>query len=199
MANLDDFFKKKDGKKTKGQKFSVSNLSLSQKQSEKNGKVKQEKPTSYNSVLNENDLFSSQHTDEWKDFVEEEKKDYSGLKIQNLQINDDDDGKQDTKPESEEETEIDEQGHTVVRKKTAGPWKLPEPKKEEVKPPVKVEERPKPVEPPQSSVYVPPSKRNQGFNREPSRSTKKTSNDLTSEEMFPALGTVLGDKKSKLK
>lgn len=61
MANLDDFFKKKDGKKTKGQKFSVSNLSLSQKQSEKNGKLKQEKPTSYNSVLtNENDLFSSQ-------------------------------------------------------------------------------------------------------------------------------------------
>lgn len=75
-----------------------------------------------------------QHTDEWKDFVEEEKKDYSGLKIQNLQINDDDD-KQDTKPESEEETEIDEQGQTVVRKKAAGPWRLPEPKKEEVKPP----------------------------------------------------------------
>lgn len=62
MANLDDFFKKKDNKKkTKGKKFSVSDLSLSNNnENEKNGKLKQEKPTSYNSILNENDLFSSQ-------------------------------------------------------------------------------------------------------------------------------------------
>lgn len=62
MANLDDFFKKKDNKKkTKGKKFSVSDLSLSNNnENEKNGKLKQEKPTSYNSILDENDLFSSQ-------------------------------------------------------------------------------------------------------------------------------------------
>lgn len=63
MANLDDFFKKKDNKKTKGKKFAVSNpLSLTSKEPVKNGKVKQEKPTSYNpsNLPNENDLFSSQ-------------------------------------------------------------------------------------------------------------------------------------------
>lgn len=62
MADLDDFFKKKDSKKTKGKKFAVNNpLSLNTNDS-KNGKVKQEKPTSFNSSLlsNENDLFSSQ-------------------------------------------------------------------------------------------------------------------------------------------
>lgn len=63
MANLDDFFKKKDGKKSKGKKFAVSNPSLSSNDNVKNGKVKQEKPTSFvNGALleNENDLFSAQ-------------------------------------------------------------------------------------------------------------------------------------------
>lgn len=198
MANLDDFFKKKDNKKkTKGKKFSVSDLSLSNNnENEKNGKLKQEKPTSYNSILDENDLFSSQNTDEWKDFAEEEKKDYSGLKIQNLQISDDDDDEKSAKQESEEETETNEQGQIVVKKKAAGPWKIPEPKIEEAKP-AKVEQ-PKPVEPPQSSVYVPPIKRNQVFNQKAKWTAKKS--DLTSEEMFPALGkTVPSDKKYKLK
>lgn len=88
--------------------------------------------------LNEVSLLSLifQHTDEWKDFEEEEKKDYSGLKIQNLQINDDDNEKANSKQnESEEETEINEQGETVVKKK-CGPWKvIQEKKKEEAKPP----------------------------------------------------------------
>lgn len=63
MANLDDFFKKKDTKKSKGKKFAVNNpLSLNSTENSKNGKVKQEKPTSFDSSLltNENDLFSSQ-------------------------------------------------------------------------------------------------------------------------------------------
>lgn len=64
MSNLDDFFKKKDGKKkSKGKKFAVNNpLSLTSTENVKNGKVKQEKPTSFNHTLlrNENDLFSSQ-------------------------------------------------------------------------------------------------------------------------------------------
>ena len=63
MADLDDFFKKKDSKKTKGKKFAVNNpLTLNTNDNSKNGKVKQEKPTSYNSTLlaNEKDLFSSQ-------------------------------------------------------------------------------------------------------------------------------------------
>lgn len=63
MANLDDFFKKKDGKKTKGKKFAVNNPLLSANDKSNNGKAKQEKPTSFvNQALleNANDLFSSQ-------------------------------------------------------------------------------------------------------------------------------------------
>lgn len=66
MANLDDFFKKKDGKKSKGnKKFAVNNpLSLTSTEPVKNGKLKSDKHTSYNptSLNNENDLFSSQVT-----------------------------------------------------------------------------------------------------------------------------------------
>ena len=62
--NLDDFFKKKDTKKSKGnKKFAVNNpLSMNITDSSKNGKVKQEKTTSFNPspLVNENDLFSSQ-------------------------------------------------------------------------------------------------------------------------------------------
>lgn len=57
------------------------------------------------------------------------------MKIQNLQINDEDDEKQNSKQnESEEETELNEQGETIVKKK-CGPWKMiQEQKKEEVEP-----------------------------------------------------------------
>lgn len=73
----------------------------------------------------------SQNEDEWKEFEEEAKKDYSGLKIQNLQINDDENDKEKSKPEFEEEVEFDDNGQTVV--KSVGPWK-------------KIEEKAKPVE-----------------------------------------------------
>lgn len=154
--------------------------------------------------------FISQNTDEWKDFQEEEKKDYSGLKIQNLQINDDDGEKQNSKQnESEEETEVNEQGETVVKKK-CGPWRvIQEQKKEEVKPPpgnftfsyyfkarfrvsrincdyfiVVVEEKKPPKEEEPSDRYVPPSRRVQGF----STNVKKPT---TSESSFKVSGSFL--------
>ena len=56
------------------------------------------------------------------------------MKIQNLQINDTDDGQNSKQSGSEEETEVNEHGETVVKKKS-GPWKMLDKKKEEVKPP----------------------------------------------------------------
>ncbi|XP_065220930.1 protein CDV3 homolog [Planococcus citri] len=196
MANLDDFFKKKDGKKTKGKKFAVNNpLSLSASDKDKNGKVKQEKPTSFvNQALleNANDLFSSQTTDEWKDFVEE-KKDYTGLKIQNLQLNDDDEEKANIKEqESEEETEVDDNGQTVVKKKQpSGPWKvIQEQKKEEVKEKVEEKPAPPPPAPVVKQAYIPPGRRNEGFDRNPSSSASKKA-DLPAKEAFPTLGSTV--------
>ncbi|CAB0012873.1 unnamed protein product [Nesidiocoris tenuis] len=83
--DLDDFFAKKDRKKSKGKKFATADeiakkLEESGRRSEK---LKKEKPPE----VDEEGNTVVQDEDEWKEF-EEEKKDYSGLKIQNLTIAD---------------------------------------------------------------------------------------------------------------
>lgn len=121
------------------------------------------------------------------------------MKIQNLQINDDDENKANiTEQESEEETEVDDNGQTVVRKKQpSGPWKvIQDQKKEEVKGDLdlvrlqffvsklsthasnfseKVEEKPAPPppEPVKPSAYVPPGRRHEAFDRNQSSSARK--------------------------
>ena len=60
--------------------------------------------------------------DEWKEF-EEEKKDYSGLKIQNMQLNDSADaGGQGGDDDGSDDGEGGEGGRG---RKAAGPWKMP--------------------------------------------------------------------------
>merc|ERR1712029_1159135 len=57
---------------------------------------------------------NEQDDDEWDDY-RENKKDYTGLKIENLVIED-----PEAKPE-EDETEVNENGE-VVKKEESGPW-----------------------------------------------------------------------------
>ena len=65
-----------------------------------------------------------QEDDEWKEF-EEEKKDYSGLKIGNLQLNDADGDIGDGEEEADQEMEENEAGELVPKRKVhAGPWKI---------------------------------------------------------------------------
>ena len=68
-------------------------------------------------------LLLIQEDDEWREF-EEEKKDYTGLKIGNLQIEGEDnigDGEEEEEPEMEE----NEAGEMVPKRKVqSGPWKV---------------------------------------------------------------------------
>lgn len=101
MADLDDFFAKKDRKKTKGKKFATPDELV--KKLEDTTKKNEVKPRKEPQSLlqstqsdgveiesGEQSHAAATEEDEWKEFEEEERKDYTGLKIQNLQLNDDD-------------------------------------------------------------------------------------------------------------
>lgn len=118
MADLDDFFKKKD-KKKKEKKFAKANTDVLAKNLEQMA-VKEEKATQkeMSEMANDNPstTLNQQDDDEWDDY-RENKKDYTGLKIENLTV------EEPTKEEEEEETEINEDGEVVkVRKDESGPW-----------------------------------------------------------------------------
>jgi len=193
--DLDSFFKKKDGKKPKGKKFTVSDP-LSSTQSDIGKSGKRDKPKTQQLFVSgiiktDDDVFLQQVDDaEWIE-IKEEKKDYSGLRIQNLMIKEQQ--SQDSKSDLQDEYEVNEKGESVL-KKPAGPWKpVPEkivpaaaeekPKVEEVKPaPVPV------VKPP--SRYVPPSLRiQQGLIR--GQSAKKESG--TPKDPYPTLISTVGN------
>ncbi|XP_026278444.1 protein CDV3 homolog isoform X2 [Frankliniella occidentalis] len=128
MADLDDFFAKKDRKKgTKGGKKFTTTEELAKKLEETHRREKER--------VKEKKLLSSQNVDgdgehrgerkeeeEWKDY-EEEKKDYTNLKIQNLQITETPTGEDAEGEDGEPIMEENEAGEMVPRKKQpTGPW-----------------------------------------------------------------------------
>lgn len=118
MADLDDFFKKKD-KKKKEKKFAKANTDVLAKNLEQMA-VKEEKAMEKEMSEMNNDSpntpLNQQDDDEWDDY-RENKKDYTGLKIENLT-------QEMPKEEEEEETEVNEDGEVVVKTKRddSGPW-----------------------------------------------------------------------------
>lgn len=121
--------------------------------------------------------------DEWKDF-EEEKKDYTGLKIGHLSISATGEGATGNTDNSEAPTGTDESGNEPDRK--SGPWK-----RVNIEQPPPPPEPEKPVETPppvKSGGYVPPHLRNQPSSQiQPSRLKTKTAPDIHNEEFFPTL------------
>jgi len=119
MADLDDFFKKKDKKKKGEKKFAKANTDVLAKNLEQMA-VKEEKQMEKEISEMNNDSpntpLNQQDDDEWDDY-RENKKDYTGLKIENLSA-------EQPKEEEEEETEVNEDGETVVKRKDGkdGPW-----------------------------------------------------------------------------
>ncbi|KAL3288381.1 hypothetical protein HHI36_002829 [Cryptolaemus montrouzieri] len=170
MADLDDFFAKKDRKKNKTtKKFSTTDEVA--KKLEDNAK-KTEIKKKPDRIADGDETNTPVHEqDEWKEF-EEEKKDYTGLKIGNLTINQNSDGSQGNNELNSEQQQGDDVGQQSEKK--AGPWnKLEE--VQEVAPPPKVEEK---------KAYVPPSLRNQP---QPSRIRTRGAPDVHNEELFPTL------------
>lgn len=198
MADLDDFFAKKDRKKNKSTKKFSTTDEIAKKledNAKKTEKLKKER-------IPEGDESSTpvHDQDEWKDF-EEEKKDYSGLKIGNLTMNTNNEGVAGNVGETNTEQHAqgsDEPGQESDRK--VGPWKKidssEQPQVVEEPPKVVPEKKPEQQAPvTKSGAYVPPGMRNPTapqYQTPASRLKSKAAPDIHNEENFP---TLSGDYK----
>lgn len=222
MADLDDFFAKKDKKKSKVKKFTASELLTSSKfhQGEDVAAVPTgvprkppvERPKKEEIVHESGDSEAAPvqskptveaEEEEWGEFEQEKERDYSGLKIQKLQIQDSED---DFGDESGE-TELNEEGE-VIKKEPAGPWN-----KINAQPTINVKVKEAVVEIPTPNtaggVYIPPSKRNQPAGGSSSSSAsasrsrigkkEKGAPDLNNQEFFPTLSAAVAIEQNNLK
>jgi len=208
--NLDDFFAKKDKKKKGGpKKFSTANTEVLAKNLEETARKEQKaQDKEVNEIGTENSTntpLDQQDEDEWDDY-RENKKDFTGLKIENLTV------KEPVKDE-EEETEINEDGEVVkVKKDESGPWsKLGdgEGREDEVRQSESEAIVTQTVGQGMSNVsqggkYVPPSMRGQGGaagkeseGRRLAPRRLKAAPDLSSEVYFPSLSSAAEDTAPK--
>jgi len=208
MADLDDFFAKKDKKKKGTKKFSKANTDVIAKNLEETAIKEQKQQDKEMTNMGEDknpEKVNQQDDDEWDDY-RENKKDYTGLKIENLVI------EEPVKVE-EEETEINEDGEIVkVKKDESGPWN----KKDDGKGSVDQQDPPEPevkqnnhimIEQPNvvGGSYVPPHMRGAGGNTsernpEPRRTAPrrmKAAPDINSEVYFPSLSSAAEDSAPK--
>ncbi|XP_011701650.1 PREDICTED: protein CDV3 homolog [Wasmannia auropunctata] len=202
MADLDDFFAKKDRKKAKGKKGFATTDEVAKKLEETGKRVEKPKPKDKPPNPEGEESQHTEDEDEWKEF-EEEKKDYSGLKIGHLTIND----SVDAELNDERGTfEVNSDGETVeVGTKYTGPWKKPDLSSEgpEVAPTP-------PAAPPATaaataatatvaaaaaaaastgSSYKAPHLRNQPTFASPRPRGRNVAPDINSEEYFPTLNS----------
>lgn len=188
MSELDDFFAKKDRKKSKGKKFlGVEEKGKGKSDDSSKNKEKGVKKERVPREDGEEGTIPEQEADEWREF-EEEKKDYTGLKLGHLSISNnpageggnsgvdigDDGGSQDGG--DGEDGGQDGDGNTnegscagKQHQHHSGPWKRVDQHKQKDKVVVEQKENGQPEkvqhdeEPPKRSTgtYVPPSMRNQ--------------------------------------
>jgi len=129
--------------------------------------------------------------DEWKDYQEEERKDYTGLKLGLLQITDDD--QLDGDGEGGEYGSDGELTAESQDRSKSGPWKKVEDDVE--KPVVK---QPIQEKAPVSSVYVSPALRNAQMLKA-TKLKKGVLPDINNEEYFPVLGSAKPEEVKKKK
>jgi len=194
MADLDDFFAKKDKKKKGTKKFSKANTDVIAQNLEETARKEQaQQDKDINMGEETGESVAQQDDEEWDDY-RENKKDYTGLKIENLVVEE-----PAVKPE-EEDTEVNENGE-IVKKEESGPWNKREGERRnsESESPV-VETKPAPVA---DSVlpgvvggtYVPPGRRGgdtggSDARLEPIKPRRmKAAPDINSSIAFPGLST----------
>jgi len=208
-AGLDDFFAKKDKGKKKGKsKFTATDILEKKDDSKpdskpevlkKTKKKKEKKEQSQNaeSVKPKSKLGDDE---EWVDYVDEVK-DYSGLRIQTLQLSSKEDGTDEKDTEDNDGSE-DENGEIKQKGGQSGPWRhsdaplapQPAPPPVQEEPPPKKEETPEP--PKTTGKYIPPSRRAamegggmSSASQGPTHSRrKKEAPNIQSEFDFPTLG-----------
>ncbi|XP_053693345.1 protein CDV3 homolog [Sabethes cyaneus] len=177
MADLDDFFAKKDRKKSKTKKFATAEelAKRIEDSAKKNTEVKQRKVTPI--VEGSEPKNPEPVEEEWKEF-EEERKDYSGLKLAQLNISEDDHNQTNFATDDGGATpgETDGEKSTMdSAERKSGAWK-------------KVESTDTPEQQPQApQQYVAPGLKNLRLK------SKKGAPDLKNEEFFPTLGAEVPD------
>jgi len=190
MEDLDDFFAKKDKKKK---------LKTKDKKEEK--KIKKKDKVESSVILDGENIgvetiieHPVHDAEQWSDFQEEKETDYSGLKIQNLEIAENENGGAGADSQNEDDGE-DGSGQQ-------GPWRRPQPaaqpesEKQEVEIPVEVPVAPAPA----GSGYIPPHLRTSAVKVVP-RGTAGTRGrrgapDLKNEENFPSLAAGMSGEVS---
>jgi len=206
MGDIDDFFAKKDKKKKGTKKFSKANTDVIAKNlietDKKELKEQERQDKELGSQLSEEKVTATtanNDDEEWDDY-RENKKDYTGLKIDTLTI-------EDQEPEEEEEeTEINEDGEVVkVKKDGSGPWnKGGATVNAEAQQELIQEPEPASIQTPNvvKGSYVPPHMRGssestvRAMERKPlprGGGRNKTAPDLNSEVYFPSLSSAAED------
>lgn len=174
MADLDDFFAKKDKKKGKPKKF-VTAEEIAKQLDDTSKKAVESKMKKPNEPA-ENKSDSQLQDDEWME-VKEQKKDYSGLKLAQLNIDDESNFNDSDQLGDSNDPNNDGEGGEGVDRDPTKPWnKLDATAAARAKVPSVVE----PVA--TSNVYVSPALKNLRAKQ------KKGAPDLKSEEYFPTLG-----------
>ncbi|XP_071381930.1 protein CDV3 homolog isoform X2 [Centroberyx affinis] len=167
--SLDDFFAKRDKKKKKEKGKTKESAAGPTSAAMKKNKKEKEK-----SAKNENQDAQIEKDEEWKEF-EQKEVDYSGLRLQALQISDE------REEEEYEKEEVGEDGEIILVSgdKVSGPWNksgaAPAPP-----PPVEEEEVP---EAKPSGVYRPPGARLTTTKRGPTQGPP----EIFSDTQFPSL------------
>jgi len=186
--SLEDFFAKKaKGKKQKKKsKFTTSDtitkqVGSSQKENEIKSKDLSGKKTSGVTTVP-----SNPNDEEWIDFREPTEKDYSGLRIQSLQIG------ESTEMETTEGNELEDEDNddsSIKKEKTAGPWQQVASSSSSSQVSAAPQEEAKSV-----GVYRPPVYRAPG-RRFPVGKSKTP--EIDSEIAFPSLAASMATNKSK--
>ncbi|CAH2056340.1 unnamed protein product, partial [Iphiclides podalirius] len=170
MADLDDFFAKKDRKKSKSVKKFATTDELAKKLEDT--KKSDTRPKKERPAQEGDEPGRAGEEEEWKEY-EEPVKDYTGLKIQVLQGS--------MAPESRDSSAEDTAPDSG---KIKGPWNKPV-EVEQPPPPPPVEEKPREVK--TSNIYVPPAPRTREV--EPMRRNQaKHAPDIHNDDYFPVLG-----------
>ncbi|CAG4963563.1 unnamed protein product [Colias eurytheme] len=177
MADLDDFFAKKDRKKSKSVKKFATADELTKKLDD--GKQKTDvRPKKERPAQEGEETGRGPEEEEWKEY-EEPVKDYTGLKIQVLQGSA---GVQESGRDSSAEDSMPD------NPKNKGPWNKPQVETEQApaaRPPPPPVEEAKPRAP---TAYVPPVARNRPCDGPVRRTQNKNPLDIHNEDYFPVLG-----------
>jgi len=196
MANLDDFFAKKDKKKSKTKKFLTPD-ELAKKLEDTSKKAIEIKPQQpprkelrpieeQPSSKGEEETQVFENEEEWKDFQEVEQKDYTGLKIGQLTVNDDDDDLGSGQEGGNDENDTDGEGGSSHKERRHGPWKAVVPAEEVTQIPVEIQK---------PNIYVSPAFKAKQLIKARNRNAP----DITNEEYFPTLGAARPEEQRKKK